>query len=114
MSCLTLHAQTPLRRLLREANVKASSSHILPAFLVPSVYASSSNPSHIRRRPESTFAAAPAEKPDRIPKSRIGRAPITIPSEVSLRFYDLPKSTVRSRHPDTASVAVDITGPLGT
>ncbi len=46
-------------------------------------------------------------------QSRIGRTPIVVPPEVSLRFYELPKPKVRSRHPDTPSMAVEITGPLG-
>jgi hypothetical protein len=30
-----------------------------------------------------------------------------------VRFYDLPKGNVRSRHPDTPNMAVEVTGPLG-
>jgi len=30
-----------------------------------------------------------------------------------LRFYDLPRGNSRSRNPDTAATALEVTGPLG-
>lgn len=88
--------QSSLRRLVRDA----SRSRQIPSFLVPAL----SYQSQVRCN--STLAEA-------VPQSRIGRSPINVPSEVNLRFYDLPKSNARSRKPDTPTTAVEVTGPLG-
>lgn len=94
MACTNLY--NPLRQLVRDAG----RSREIPSFLVPAI----SQRWHTRH---NATLAAPA------PQSRIGRSPITIPPEVSLRFYDLPKSNSRSRNPDTAITALEVTGPLG-
>lgn len=94
MACTSLHS--PLRQLVRDAG----RSRELPSFLVPAA----SQRWLIR---QNSTVAAPA------PQSRIGRTPINIPPEVSLRFYDLPRGNSRSRNPDTATTALEVTGPLG-
>ncbi|KEF51856.1 uncharacterized protein A1O9_12194 [Exophiala aquamarina CBS 119918] len=84
-------AQPSLQRLFLEA----SRTREIPSFLLPSVSSLRSfSTSHARR-------------------SRIGREAITIPPEVTLRFFDLPKGTGRSRNPDTPKSALEVTGPLG-
>lgn len=40
-------------------------------------------------------------------------APISVPADVSLRLFDLPKSNIRSRNPDAATKAVEVKGPQG-
>ncbi|KIV80554.1 hypothetical protein PV11_08047 [Exophiala sideris] len=94
MACTSLH--NSLRQLVRDAG----RSREIPSFLVPAF----SQRWHARHNATLVEAA---------PQSRIGRSPITIPPEVSLRFYDLPKTNSRSRNPDTASTVLEVTGPLG-
>ncbi|KIX05763.1 uncharacterized protein Z518_03735 [Rhinocladiella mackenziei CBS 650.93] len=84
-----------LHRLVRDAGY----SREIPSFLVPAVS------QRWTSRNNSTVA--------HVQQSRIGRSPINIPPEVSLRFYDLPKGSTRSRKPDTPSSALEVTGPLG-
>ncbi|KIW24761.1 uncharacterized protein PV07_10454 [Cladophialophora immunda] len=100
MACTNL--QSSLRRLVREAS--RSGPREIPSFLVPAL----SRPFSAR---QASTLAAETQTPSH--QSRIGRAPITIPPEVSLRFYELPKGNVRSRHPDTPNMALEVTGPLG-
>jgi hypothetical protein len=83
--------QPSLRRLVLEA----SRTREIPSFLLPSISHRSFSTSHTQR-------------------SRIGREAITIPPEVTLRFFDLPKGSGRSRNPDTPNSALEVTGPLGT
>lgn len=68
------------------------------------IHAASPSPS-LRR----FFASSP------VSQSRIGAASITVPPEVSLKFYDLPKPTGlnRTRGKEIADVAVEVEGPLG-
>lgn len=40
-------------------------------------------------------------------------APISIPPDVSLRFYGLPKSQARSRNVDAPTSVMEVTGPQG-
>ncbi|KAL2811495.1 ribosomal protein L6, alpha-beta domain-containing protein [Aspergillus granulosus] len=46
-------------------------------------------------------------------QSRIGGAAISIPSEVSLKFLDLPQTGGRGQAKDQPKVAIEVTGPLG-
>jgi hypothetical protein len=92
MPCISV--RQPLQRLFSEH----SSSRPIPSFLVPSLVCRSS------RKAFST---------SRVSQSRIGGAAISVPPEVSLRFYDLPKSNVRSRKTDVPTLAVEVVGPLG-
>ncbi|OCT53212.1 54S ribosomal protein L6, mitochondrial [Cladophialophora carrionii] len=110
MSCIN-HLHSPLRRLVREATCSATRD--LPAFLVPAITTALLKPRGAR--PASTLAHThtPAAPTAPSHQSRIGRTPINVPPEVQLRFYDLPKGNVRSRHPDTPNMAVEVTGPLG-
>ncbi|OAG34572.1 hypothetical protein AYO21_11266 [Fonsecaea monophora] len=103
MACTSL--QSSFRRLVREAS--RSGPREIPSFLVPAL--SISRP--LRARHASTLVEPQTQIPSH--QSRIGRAPITVPPEVSLRFYELPKGNVRSRHPDTPNMALEVTGPLG-
>lgn len=57
--------------------------------------------------PYRSFSTSPQQS------SRIGSAEISIPPDVSLRFFDLPSTKMKSRNPDAASRAVEIVGPLG-
>ena len=88
MACTGI--QPSLRRLVLDA----SRTREIPSFLLPSISFRSFSSSHAQR-------------------SRIGREAITIPPEVTLRFFDLPKGISRSRNPDTATSALEVTGPLG-
>ncbi|KAK2734347.1 hypothetical protein FQN55_002803 [Onygenales sp. PD_40] len=85
------------RQLLREP-LRTNS---LPAFLIPAF----SLPPQSR----SFSATSPSQ-------SRIGSAALSIPSEVSLKFIDLPitKVPLPGRGKDIPTTAVDVTGPLGT
>lgn len=83
----------PLRTLVRES----ATFRDVPTFLAPGVC-------HAASRQFSTSQNF---------NSRIGKEPISIPAEVTLRFYDLPRSNVRSRKADMPSSAVEVTGPLG-
>ncbi|EXJ89262.1 hypothetical protein A1O3_02328 [Capronia epimyces CBS 606.96] len=94
MACPGL--QSPLRQLVRNAG----RSREVPSFLVPALSYSWTS------RHNSTLA--------HVPQSRIGRTPINVPPEVSLRFYELPKLNARSRNPDTPTTAVEVKGPLGS
>lgn len=40
-------------------------------------------------------------------------SPISIPQDVSLKFYDLPSSGIKSRNVDAPTSAIDIAGPQG-
>ncbi|EXJ95162.1 hypothetical protein A1O1_00281 [Capronia coronata CBS 617.96] len=93
MACTGL--QPSLRQLVRDAG----RTREVPSFLVPAFS------QRVACRHNSTAVQAP--------QSRIGRTPVTIPPEVSLRFYDLPKFNARSRNPDTATSALEVKGPLG-
>ena len=81
-------------QLLRET-ARANSS--LPAFLVPAFATNA---------PRSFSTSAPRE-------SRIGGATLSIPSEVSLKFIDLPRPRGLTRTDDVPTTAVEVTGPLG-
>lgn len=83
-------------QLLRETGRVQS----LPTFLAPA-FARSKTPQSF-----STSAAR---------QSRIGGAPLAIPSEVSLNFVDIPRSTSlrKSRTADVPVTAIEVTGPLG-
>ncbi len=81
------------RRLLRDA----AKTQTVPSFLVPAI-ATPSQRHFTSGQPRS---------------SRVGNAPIAIPSEVALRFFDLPKTNARSRKLDTPTTAIEINGPLG-
>ncbi|PGH35604.1 hypothetical protein GX50_01585 [[Emmonsia] crescens] len=85
------------RQLLKEP----MRTNFLPAFLLPAF----SLPHH--RQPFSTSNPT---------QSRIGSAPLSIPSEVSLKFIELPKvkNTTARLGKDTPNTAVEVTGPLGT
>ena len=120
MSSPTLHTPT-LRRLLHKTTTRLSPTsspstpRAIPTFLVPAfTHHHHISPSK-KARNASTLAApqAQGETQVRPRQSRIGRTPINVPPEVSLRFVDLPKGNARSRHPDTASVVLEVTGPLG-
>lgn len=93
MTCPSVRSS--LRRLIRDA---AITSHDIPTFLAPAIL----------RAPQShSFSTTPRQN------SRIGSAEISIPPEVTLRFFDLPKSKLKSRNPDAPSRAVEVAGPLG-
>ncbi|KIW16454.1 hypothetical protein PV08_06508 [Exophiala spinifera] len=94
MACASLHS--PLRQLVRDAG----RAREIPSFLLPAVS------QRWLSRQNATLAASARQ-------SRIGRTPITVPPEVTLRFYDLPRGNTRSRKPDTPSTALEVTGPLG-
>ncbi|EEH17386.2 hypothetical protein PABG_07382 [Paracoccidioides brasiliensis Pb03] len=86
------------RQLLKES----MRTNYLPAFILPAF----SLP-HNNSKQFSTSTAA---------QSRIGAAPLSIPSEVSLNFIELPvakNSTVRPGK-DIPTTAVEVTGPLGS
>lgn len=96
------------RQLLREsARAHSQSSvHALPSFLVPAF-------SLPQQRPQSAlpFSTSTACQ------SRIGAAPISVPPEVTLTFVDLPKTskgTPRANAADVPTMAVDVSGPLGS
>lgn len=76
-------------------------SNSLPAFLLPAF----SLP--VRRQPFSVSTPA---------QSRVGSAPLSVPSEVSLKFIALPKvKNITTRQgKDNPTTAVEVTGPLGT
>jgi len=74
------------------------SSRQIPSFLIPSL---------VNGQSQRSFSTSRASQ------SRIGGAAINVPPEVSLRFYDLPKSNVRSRKTDVPTSAVEVVGPLG-
>ena len=79
--------------------VRQSSLHReVPGFLVPCV---------IRQSQHRPFSSTPKSQ------SRIGRSEISIPPDVSLRFFDLPNLNTRTRKIDTPKSAVEIKGPLG-
>lgn len=84
----------PLRCLLREAQTTQQ----VPGFLIPSLASPSTR---------KTFSTSSTKS------SRVGMAPISIPADVSVRFFDLPRSKVKSRHPDTPTSAIEVTGPQG-
>lgn len=84
----------PLRCLLREGH---SQQEVL-GFLVPSLSKATT---------KRSFSSSSSHL------SRVGMAPISIPTDVSLRFFDLPKAA-KSRHVDAPASAVEITGPQGT
>jgi len=92
MPCTSV--RQPLQRLFSEH----SSSRPIPSFLVPSL---------VCRSNRKAFSTS------RVSQSRIGGAAISVPPEVSLRFYDLPKSNIRSRKTDVPTSAVEVVGPLG-
>ena len=46
-------------------------------------------------------------------QSRIGRAPISVPPEVSLNFIDLPQVHTRRRDVEIPKTEIEINGPLG-
>jgi large subunit ribosomal protein L6 len=83
-----------LRRLVQES----PSSTLLPVFLLPCLANS-----HQARGFSSS----------RTRYSRVGGAAISVPPEVSLRFFDLPKTNLRSRKKDVPVSAVEVAGPLG-
>ena len=87
-------ARQSLRELLRDAN----SSSCPPSFLIPAFL------SFQYRRCFSNTTTT---------RSRIGKTPVSIPSEVSLRLYDLPQNNTRSRRKDVPSSAIEVVGPLG-
>ncbi len=87
-------ARHPLQKLVTES----CSFRQIPSFLVPSL---------ANARCQRSFSTT------RTSQSRVGGATISVPPEVSLRFYDLPKSNVRSRKTDLPTSAVDVVGPLG-
>ena len=91
MSCTGLRPS--FQRLLRDA----SKTQAVPGFLVPAISLS-------QQRQFSTSQSR---------TSRVGNDPITIPPEVSLRFFDLPKTNARSRKVDTPATAIEVKGPLG-
>jgi hypothetical protein len=88
-------ASRSLRRLARQASASSS----IPLFLLPCL-----PKSHQARSFSSNHAS----------NSRIGGAAISVPPEVSLRFFELPKSNIRSRKKDVPVSAVEVAGPLGT
>ena len=83
MSCTGVRPS--FRRLLKEA----AKTQTVPSFLVPAF----STPQ------QRHFTTAQPRR------SRVGNAPIAVPSEVSLRFFDLPKTNARSRKLDTPTTA---------
>ncbi|PWY76944.1 60S ribosomal protein L6 [Aspergillus heteromorphus CBS 117.55] len=85
-SCFRQLARSPLRQ------------GSLPVFLAPAF----SHP--FRTQPFSTTSPA---------QSRIGGAAISVPSEVSLKFIDLPQPRVKRQGVDTPKVAIEVKGPLG-
>lgn len=95
MACTSLHS--PLRQLVRDAG----RAREVPSFLLPAA----SQRWLVRHNATLTASAR---------QSRIGRTPINVPPEVTLRFYDLPRGNTRSRKPDTPATALEVTGPLGT
>lgn len=70
----------------------------LPTFLTPAF----SRP----QRPQCFSTSSPAQ-------SRIGRAAVSIPPEVSLNFVNLPQGKMRGRATITPKLAVEVKGPLG-
>ena len=93
MACLSVRSS--FRELIRDA---ANTSHDVPFFLAPAI---------LRTSQPRSFSTTPRQS------SRIGSAEISIPPEVSLRFFDLPRSKLKSRNPDAPSRAVELVGPLG-
>lgn len=91
MACTASH--TPFRYLLSEA----STNRPIPLFLAPALFSSS----------QRTFSTS------RPRRSRVGNAPISVPQEVTLRFFDLPRQKVKTRNPDEPTSAVEVVGPLG-
>ena len=87
-------ARQPLQRLLSES----SSVRQIASFLAPSITCKPN---------QKGFSTTQKSL------SRIGGAAISVPPEVSLRFYDLPKSNVRSRKADVPTSAIEVVGPLG-
>lgn len=94
MSCTTMSTRG-LGQLVRGAARRNS----LPAFLVPALA--------LPHKQSHQFSTS---SPNR---SRIGGAPVSIPSEVSLKFTDIPPTSVRSRDTEIPKTKVDIIGPLG-
>ncbi|RMD43994.1 hypothetical protein DV735_g1126, partial [Chaetothyriales sp. CBS 134920] len=92
MACSGL--RPTFRALLREA----AKTNEVPGFLLPAY-----SPCNARR----PFSSSRSQL------SRIGRAAISIPPEVDLRFLELPKTGARSRRADTAATAIEVKGPLG-
>ena len=90
MSCQAVNRS--LRRSLRASSTSTS----IPVFLLPKWFLGRS------------FSSSP------VSQSRIGNAPISVPPQVSLRFFDLPRTDLRSRKKDVPVLAVEVTGPLGT
>ena len=93
----TMACQT-LRRPLKSLSRGAQNPSMIPDFLLPAF-------AHPRQR---NFSTSPKSS------SRVGKAPVSIPPEVSLRFFDLPKVNTRSRNVNTPRTAVEVTGPQGT
>lgn len=86
-----------VRRQLRQLVHDVSSNSEIPIFLAPALSSTV--------RPFSTSTRRP---------SRVGSAQISVPQEVTLRFFDLPKTSARNRKPDTPVSSVEVVGPLGT
>lgn len=83
----------PLKCLLREAQpTKDISGFLVPAF------------GNIAIRQFSTSSSRP---------SRIGMAPISVPPDVNLRIVPLPRGNAKSRHVDTPTSSLEVTGPQG-
>ncbi|KAL3465941.1 ribosomal protein L6, alpha-beta domain-containing protein [Aspergillus heterothallicus] len=61
----------------------------------------------IRFQQTQCFSSTPRSQ------SRIGGAAISIPSEVSLKFIDIPQTSSRSQSKDQPKVAIEVSGPLG-
>ncbi|KAI9835946.1 MAG: hypothetical protein M1819_001844 [Sarea resinae] len=87
------------RRCLQEATALASSSTRLPGFLVPA------------------FETAPAQRPFSSSSpcaSQVGKAPLSLPPEVTMRLLDPPSSKNQGRvSRSEPSSTVEIEGPLG-
>ncbi|KAK2754280.1 hypothetical protein FQN54_007160 [Arachnomyces sp. PD_36] len=81
--------------LLRES----TRGNALPAFLVPAL-----------SLPQQQSYKFSTSSPNR---SRIGGAPVSIPSEVSLKFSEMPPTSLRSRDKEIPKEKVEISGPLG-
>lgn len=84
----------PMRCLLREAqSTKDISGFLVPAF------------GNAATRQFSTSSPR---------SSRIGMAPISVPPDVNLRIVPLPRGNAKSRHVDTPTSSLEVTGPQGT
>ena len=84
----------PLRCLLREAQSKQEAQ----AYLVPACTQAIS---------KRTFSSSSHTQ------SRIGMTPISIPSDVDVRFFDLPKASALNRNVDAPAKAMEVSGPQG-